>query len=283
MSDARIGDALFEDLGALVDHRVQAALEDSSSVIVARLMPRSAANSRIIFSVTGEAWRCAARRSRSSRRRSSGRGGPSRTAPRGRSRSSTFLVPADVQAGQVAHRERAHREAEVVEHAVDVPGHAPSRSSFWPACWRAQHAVADEAVADARPARRPCRSSWRSASRGEHGSGGLVAAHDFQQLHDVGRREEVHADHASGTLGRRGDLVDVQRRGVGGEDRARLGDGVELGEHSFLMSMFSNTASMTRSQSARRSVERAGEQRHALLDVVGGGGRAWRCSRSSCG
>ena len=57
---------------------------------------------------------------------------------------------------------------------------------------------------------------------GQHVLGGLLAAHDFQQLHHVGRAEEVQADHVLRALGEAGDLVDVERGGVGGEDGARL-------------------------------------------------------------
>ena len=64
---------------------------------------------------------------------------------------------------------------------------------------------------------------------------GLVAAHDFEQPHHVGGREEMHADAPSpGRLVDGGDLVDVEIGGVGGEDRAGLGDRVELGEHVLL-------------------------------------------------
>ena len=69
---------------------------------------------------------------------------------------------------------------------------------------------------------------------GQHVLGGLFAAHDFQQLHHVGRAEEVHADDVLGPLGDVGDLVDVERGGVGGEDGAGLGDLVELLEHLLL-------------------------------------------------
>ena len=62
----------------------------------------------------------------------------------------------------------------------------------------------------------------------------LRAAHDLQQLHHVGRREEVHADHVAGPRDARRDLVDVEVGGVGGEDRARLGDLVEPAEHLLL-------------------------------------------------
>ena len=65
-------------------------------------------------------------------------------------------------------------------------------------------------------------------------SGRLGGAHDLEQLHHVGRREEVQADHVCGRLVTRGDLVDVERRGVGGEDRAGLADAVELGEDLLL-------------------------------------------------
>ena len=34
-----------------------------------------------------------------------------------------LLDPADVEAGQVAHGEGTHGEAEVIEHPVDIPGH----------------------------------------------------------------------------------------------------------------------------------------------------------------
>ena len=63
---------------------------------------------------------------------------------------------------------------------------------------------------------------------------GLVAAHDLEQAHDIGRREIVHAEHVLRAFGDGGDLVDVERRGVGGQDRAGLHDGVELGEHLLL-------------------------------------------------
>ena len=73
---------------------------------------------------------------------------------------------------------------------------------------------------------------------GQHVLGGFLAAHHFQQLHHVGRAEEVHADHVLRTLGEGGDLVDVERRGVGGQDGAGLGDAVELLEHLFLDAQF---------------------------------------------
>jgi hypothetical protein len=60
---------------------------------------------------------------------------------------------------------------------------------------------------------------------------GARPAHDLEQLHHVRRAEEVQAEHVVRPRGRAGNQVDVERRGVGREDRARLGDVVELGEH----------------------------------------------------
>jgi hypothetical protein len=63
---------------------------------------------------------------------------------------------------------------------------------------------------------------------------GLCRAHDLAQLHDIGRREEVHAEHVLRTSCHLGDLVDVEIRGVAGEHRARLCKLVECCEHLFL-------------------------------------------------
>src|SRR6185437_4715227 len=66
--------------------------------------------------------------------------------------------------------------------------------------------------------------------RGEHVLRGGFAAYDLQQSHDIRWTEEVHADHVRRSACERGDLVDVECRGVGGENGARLGDVVELAE-----------------------------------------------------
>ncbi len=63
---------------------------------------------------------------------------------------------------------------------------------------------------------------------------GLGAAHDFEQPHDVGRREEVHADDAFGARRARGDFIDIEVAGVRREDGAGLGDAVELAENLLL-------------------------------------------------
>ena len=67
-----------------------------------------------------------------------------------------IAVPADVDAGEVGHLERPHRHAELDMDAVDLL----RRRAFEQQLGRLdlprhQHAVADEAVADARDHRRP--------------------------------------------------------------------------------------------------------------------------------
>src|SRR5476651_1124027 len=144
-------------------------------------------------------------------------------------------APAHVVAGEVAHGERPHREAVVVDHLVDLLGkgaflHHVGRLD----AARAQHAVADEAFADAdKDGDLSDLLRQRHDGRDDVFLGGL-AAHVLEQLHDVGRREEVHADYVARPLGVLGDLVDVEAGGVRGQDRARLCHGVELLEDRFL-------------------------------------------------
>ena len=104
--------------------------------------------------------------------------------------------------------------------------------------------------------------------RGDDRVGRLLAAHVLEQLHHVGRGEEVHADHALGPRRDRGDLVDVERRGVRwrGSRRACRSRRAHA-KIDFFSSMSSNTASMTMSHVGEVGlVGRAGDQRHPLLD-----------------
>ena len=63
---------------------------------------------------------------------------------------------------------------------------------------------------------------------------GGFGAHDFQQFHDVGGREEVQADHVSRAFGGGGYGIHVERRGVGGEDCAGFGFGIQCREDALL-------------------------------------------------
>src|SRR6185295_9166909 len=59
-------------------------------------------------------------------------------------------APADVEAGEVAHGERAHREPEIRQHLVDlVRRRAFQNQLLGLQAALVQHAVADEAIADA--------------------------------------------------------------------------------------------------------------------------------------
>src|SRR5207249_3259306 len=69
---------------------------------------------------------------------------------------------------------------------------------------------------------------------GEYVLAGLAAAHDLQQLHHVRRAEEMGADHVGGTAGEGGNPVQVEGRGIAGEDRAFLHHLVELSEDALL-------------------------------------------------
>ena len=97
-----------------------------------------------------------------------------------------------------------------------------------------QHAVADESVADADEHTDLADLARELHTGGNHALRRLLAAHDFEEPHDVGRREEMQADDEVRPLRHRGDLVDIEIGRVGSEDRALLDDPVELAEHVLL-------------------------------------------------
>ncbi len=72
------------------------------------------------------------------------------------------------------------------------------------------HAVADEAVADADHHRDLLQLLADRHGGGEHFIAGPLAAHHFQQAHDVGRAEEMQADHVLGAFGEGGDGVQIE-------------------------------------------------------------------------
>ena len=110
----------------------------------------------------------------------------------------------------------------------------PPRPGTGPRAVDAKHAVADEAPAVA-DEHADLAERLRQRHRGRQDRGtGLPAADDLEQPHHVGRAEKVVADHLLRPRGRRGDLVDVQRRGVGGQNGIGPGDLVDLGEDLLL-------------------------------------------------
>ena len=93
------------------------------------------------------------------------------------------------------------------------------------------HAIADEAVADAGNHRDLADLLGQLHGGRQHVLRRLGAAHDFEQAHDIGGTEEMQADHILRTLGERRDLIEIQRRGVGGENGALPHHLIELLEY----------------------------------------------------
>ena len=132
-----------------------------------------------------------------------------------------------------------------------------------------EHAVTDEAVADADQHRHFVDPSPDRHRRGDGRLRRFLAADDLEQPHDVGRAEEVHADDALGSPRGRGDLVDVERGRVGGQHGARLRHLVEPGEHVLLDGHLLEHG-LDDEIGVGEGIEVGGalDQAHALLDVV---------------
>ncbi len=104
--------------------------------------------------------------------------------------------------------------------------------------------------------------------RREHGLRGLFAAHDLEQAHHIGGREEMRAEHVFGPLGHRGDGVDVEVGCVRGEDRAGLGDLVEPFEDGLLeVHVLKRRFDHEVGVGQRIEVERGVKLAHPLLDL----------------
>ena len=105
----------------------------------------------------------------------------------------------------------------------------------------------------------------------QHILGGLFPAHDFQELHHIGRAEKVHPDHVLRTPGEGCNPVDVEGRCVRGEDGASFCHRVELLEHRLLHGhvleyrLDNQIAGLDVVVGQRRL-----EQRHILLDLFRG-------------
>ncbi len=131
-------------------------------------------------------------------------------------------LPADVVAGQIPHRQRAHGETERLDDAVDLLGRcALLQEELRFRAVEHEHAVADEAVAVAGEHRDLAERLAERHDGSERLPGSGAAAHVLQQLHDVRRTEEVRADHLLRPPRRLRDGVDVERRGVGRQNGMR--------------------------------------------------------------
>ena len=148
-------------------------------------------------------------------------------------------------------------------------GIAPSKMSFCASRWR---------WASMRLPTKPCATPTTTPTLPILGASltmvastrfrGLRAAHDFEQAHHIGGREEMRADHVFRPPGLGGDRVDVKVGGVGGEDRAGLGDLVEPLEHALLdLHVLEHRFDHEVGVGQRLEVERRREPRHPLLDL----------------
>ncbi len=138
-----------------------------------------------------------------------------------------------VQPGQVHQLERAHAEAGLLAHHrihVGKGGHAFLHHAQALGVHAAPRVVDDEArsvdAAHGGVAHAP-----GQGGQGIAGGGGAAQAVDhFDHLHHRHRVEAMEPGHAFGPPACRGNRRDRQRRGVGGEDRLRPHDGLELAE-----------------------------------------------------
>src|SRR5579864_2520485 len=142
---------------------------------------------------------------------------------------------ADIVAGKVAYRERSHGETEALHHPIDLLGcRALLQQELGLRAVVHQHAVADEAVAVAGEHRNLSERLAESHDGCDRLRRARGPAHVLQQLHDVRGTEEMRANHLLRTRGAGGDRIDVEGRGVGGENGVRGGHAIELGEDLFL-------------------------------------------------
>src|SRR5882724_358032 len=269
-------DLLLQDLGPLVDHRVEQPRQD---LVLPDLPPGDAHLARyldddLLHVGVGDRGAVALLVAEVTRAGLLAEAAQLADAIRHRRLHALALAdaPAHVEAGEVAHREGAHREAEVGEDLVHLVGQGALEDQLLglaPAL--VQHAVAHEAVADADQHRHLGDAAAHAHRGGDHILGRLLTAHDLEQPHHVGGAEEVHADHAVRPLGGGGDLVHVQRGGVGGEHCPRLADLVDLRE-DFLLDRHLLEDSLDHDVGVGdlAPVGGAGDQPHALLDVLHG-------------
>lgn len=179
--------------------------------------------------------------------------------------------PADVQTCQIADLERPHRETEVFQRRVDLFGAgAIFHQVTGGLAVVGEDTVSDEPVAHARAHTDLFHLLGQREPRGHNLWRRFVRHHDFQQPHDVGRAEEVQADHILGALRDRGNLVNVEIGGVRGKDRALFAYAVEIGEDVLLHvhifeNRFDNEVHVTKVVHVRRRGETREGGLHLLL------------------
>ena len=171
--------------------------------------------------------------------RSSGRSGPARQSGSAislRTPRSLRDAPADVDAGEIAHRERPHREAELGERAVDVLRQRAFEQQLLGLDRRAR----DSMRLPTKPWQTPTTTGTllilRPTAIAVASTSGAVSlprtiSSSFITLAGEKKCMPSTSRHAAGHLR---DLVDVEIGGVGREHRAGLGDLLELAEQLLL-------------------------------------------------
>ena len=120
-----------------------------------------------------------------------------RVGDHGRQAARLAVAPADVEAGEVAHLERPHRPAEIGERLVDLAGRRAleqQRLGFEPTRARSMRLPTKPWQTPTTTGTLPIRRAMSTRSPAHRGAV-FSAAHDLQQLHDIGRREEMQAEH----------------------------------------------------------------------------------------
>ena len=175
-------------------------------------------------------------------------------------------APADVEAGEIAHRERPHREAERRQRAVDLLRQRAFEQQPLGLDRRARAACGcRQSRGRRRPPPAPCRSCAPTDIAVASTSGAVSAPRTISssRITFAGLKKCMPST-VCGPRGDCGDLVDVEIGGVGRENRAGLVIWSSLPNTSLLTPISSNTASITMSASASAAVGRAGDQTEPL-------------------
>ncbi len=141
----------------------------------------------------------------------------------------------DRRAHELQEHQRGHRQAERLDGLL----RRDDRGALVDDVLDLAHEAGEDAVHDERRGvlgedRGLLQLLGDAEGRGQRGVVGLLTTDDLQQREDRDRVEEVEADHALRVLELGGHLRHRQRGGVGGEDRVRRGDRLDLREHLLL-------------------------------------------------
>src|SRR6202171_3643563 len=137
--------------------------------------------------------------------------------------------------GKIAHGQRAHGHAVVVERFVDrldTRAFFHQELRFTPI--RPEHAVSDKATAVPYQHSNFAQLLGKLHARRDDFFAAGLATDNFQQPHYVRRAEEMGADHSLWPRSGRSDFINAQRGRVAGQDCARLTDAVHLAKDFLL-------------------------------------------------